>query len=182
MSDARCRACGAAVPEEAQWCSLCFADLREPAPVRERVSVPAAHSAEQDAYSVDQTRAAPVAAPRPAASLLDVPPRHAAAAPDEAAAEAGPGGAAAEEATEAAEEAKWPCLRCGEQVPISLDACHSCGAGFLAGSTTSPSAHLPIVGDVGRLSRNQRVGLGFGVSIVVMIILILLATIGGHIF
>jgi hypothetical protein len=170
VSDVRCRACGAAVPAEAQWCSLCFADLREPTPVRERVSVPAASTA--------ALAEASVAAPAPNGvrpdpdALLGLPKPAADSVTDDV--------AEAEEPAEEPEEAKWPCLTCGEQVPISLDACQSCGAGFLAGSSSQPSARLPVVGDLQRLSRNQRLAFGFGMCMVVMILLIVLATIGGH--
>lgn len=61
MSDVRCRACGAAVPEQAQWCSLCYADLRPPAPAREPVGVPAGPPMAADAGDP----AAPAAAAQP---------------------------------------------------------------------------------------------------------------------
>jgi hypothetical protein len=169
VSDVRCRACGAAVPAEAQWCSLCFADLREPTPVRERVSVPAASAAALAEVPVAASPAPNGVRPDPDA-LLGLPPAGA----DDAAE------STAEEDAEAPQEPKWPCLTCGEQVPISFDACHSCGAGFLAGSTRQPSARLPVVGDLQRLSRNQRLALGCGMCVAVMILLVVLATIGGH--
>jgi hypothetical protein len=178
MSDVRCRACGAAVPAEAQWCSLCFADLREPAPARERVSVPAgAETVAVAAETAGTTAALPTAA-RPAGDdLLGLRER------TEAVAAAPLAEPTEDEAPEEVpEEAKWPCLTCGEQVPISLDACHACGAGFLAGSTTQPSVHLPVVGDLGRMSRNQRLALGFGLCLVVMVILVVLAAVVGHVF
>jgi ribosomal protein L40E len=169
MSDVRCRACGAAVPAEAQWCSLCFADLRVPAPARERVSVPV--GAESAAEAVAAPAATPSAAQPAGDVILGLPePTAALTAPD----------ASETEAPETPEEAKWPCLRCGEQVPISFDACHACGAGFLAGSTSQPSVRLPVVGDLGGMSRNQRLALGFGLCLVVMVVLVVLATVGGH--
>jgi hypothetical protein len=175
MSDVRCRACGAAVPSEAQWCSLCFADLREPAPVRERVSVPAARTA---ADGLDQSvpPAHNDARPDPDVLLgLTEPPDTAATTDADSSSEVPFG-------TPAGPELEWPCLRCGARVLMSLDACPSCGAGFLAGATGSTSARLPLVGDVGRFSRNQRVALGFGLAILVMVVLVLLAFIGGQIF
>jgi hypothetical protein len=39
---------------------------------------------------------------------------------------------------------------------------------------------LPVVGDLQRLSRNQRLALGCGMCVAVMILLVVLATIGGH--
>lgn len=166
MSDVRCRACGAAVPTEAQWCSLCFADLREPAPVREPVSVPAAAVA----AVAESVAAAPSTAPRiDPNALLGLPERPAHAEPP-----------AAEPEGASAEEVKWPCARCGEQVPLSLDACPACGSGFLAGATAATTVRLPVVGDIQRLSRTQRLLFGLGISVLVMVVLVLIATIGGH--
>lgn len=186
MSDVRCRACGAAVPTEAQWCSLCYADLREPSPARERVSVPAAP---------DVSAAEPVVA-AVAAGAAGTPHRELRADPDailglparapvagsEQPTEPAPATQSAAEAAQAAPPEKtWPCTRCGEAVAMSLDVCPACGSGFLAGAT-SGSVHLPVVGDIERLSRTQRLLAGLGVSLVVIVVLVLLATIGGHIF
>jgi RNA polymerase subunit RPABC4/transcription elongation factor Spt4 len=165
MSDVRCRACGAAVPTEAQWCSLCFADLREPAPVREPVSVPAAPAEAIAAAPSSVARTDPDV-------LLGLPERPSHDVPEVVA----PAAAAPAEAV----EVKWPCSRCGEQVPLSLDTCPACGSGFLAGATTTASVRLPVVGDIQRLSRTQRLVFGLGISLIVMVVLVLLATIGGH--
>jgi hypothetical protein len=180
MSDDRCRACGAAVPTEAQWCSLCYADLREPAPVREPVSVPAAPSGADAA--VPEPVAAAVAAGQPsnglrpdADAILGLPLKSADLDdPQDAHDPAG--------AEEEVPEKTWPCTRCGEQVVMSLDACPACGSGFLAGASTPASMRLPVVGDIERLSRSQRLLAGLGVSLVVIVVLVVLATIGGHIF
>jgi ribosomal protein L37E len=173
VSDVRCRACGAAVPAGADWCSLCFADLREPAPVREPVSV-AAESVAEAALPAPL----PAAPPRPAANLLDVAPRHAAE-PDDSD-ETAAGAVGADAAGPAANQATWPCQRCGEQVPMALDTCSACGAGFLSAASTTIEMRLPVVGDVGRLSRTQRLLAGLGISLLVMLVLVLLATLGGH--
>jgi hypothetical protein len=119
---------------------------------------PAAPHAPQ-APAAPQTSPAPAAAGQPAA-----PP------------------SAGQEALRTAPEAKWPCLPCGESVPLSLDACPSCGGGFLAGSTTAPAVKLPGVGDITTLSRTQRLMVGLGIAVVVMLVLVLIATIGGHLF
>lgn len=174
MSDVRCRACGAAVPSEAQWCSLCFADLREPVPVREQVSVPAAPDPEA-------TTAAVVAAPtngRPSPDALLGLPEPAPVVVSDAAADDTAEASALQPQERAA--ATWPCGRCGEQVAMSLDVCPTCGAGFLEGATGPVSVHLPVVGDMGKMSRSGRLMVGAVISIVVMIVLVLLATIGGH--
>jgi hypothetical protein len=151
VSDERCRACGAAVPDQAQWCSLCFADLRTPAPVpdREPVSVPAA------AEHAETPTATP--APQPLAVRAPAAPRP-------------------------VNETCWPCPRCRAWVPIELDACGDCGAGFLAGATTTTTTHLPLVGDMAKLSQGARLLVGAGISIVLMIVFVVLAEIGGHLF
>lgn len=165
MSDVRCRGCGAAVPNAAQWCSLCFADLRPPAPVREPVSVPAPPVADTTIV------APPVSVPASAAALPlpTLPP--AAAVPS-----------SAKHAAPALPEATWPCPRCSAPVPLSLDACEACGAGFLAGATTAMAMRLPVVGDVGKMSRGQRMLVGSGIAVVMMVLLVMLATVGAHLF
>jgi hypothetical protein len=50
----------------------------------------------------------------------------------------------------------WPCLGCGSIVPMSDDACGGCGRPFLP-SDAMPSLALPVVGDIGRLDRGQRI-------------------------
>jgi hypothetical protein len=149
VSDVRCRACGAAVPDQAQWCSLCYADLRPPAPVREPVSVPAGPSTPAGV-------ADPAAADAPAQpARTPQPPR---------------------------QEPRWPCPRCGVSVLMSLEACPDCGAGFLAGATDTTATRLPLVGDVQRMNHGQRLLVGGAISIVLMVVFVLIAEIGGHIF
>jgi hypothetical protein len=158
VSDVRCRACGAAVRIDAQWCSLCFADLRPPAPVRQPVSVPAA------AAAAHSQSAPPTPAPVPAVPLPTSPVAAVAAPPVVAPAKA----------------AVWPCPRCSAPVAIALDACPECGAGFLAGASAHANTRLPLVGDVGKMSSAQRVFVGFALTFVLMAAFVLLATIGGH--
>ena len=161
---------------EAQWCSLCYADLREPAPVRERAVAPVAPA--PDEAHVAMAMAARNGSPLPGSTgsdhtgLLDLPESPE---PEPAA------DVQREDGADAAGEAKWPCLTCGEHVPLSLDSCPACGAGFLAGATTATSTRLPVVGDIGRMSSTQRLLVGFGIAVVVMILLILLATLFGHV-
>jgi hypothetical protein len=179
VSDVRCPACGASAPAGAQWCSLCFADLRPAAarePVREPVTVPETPAAELAAEPTapEAGPAAPEA--RPAATRVDPltdPLFMLTADPivtlPVAVAEPSRG----KHAAPAEDKLKWPCPKCGEQVPISLDSCESCGAGFLAGATTRPSTRLPIVGDVGRFTTGQR-WLAAGVAALAFTVLLLL--------
>jgi hypothetical protein len=179
MSDVRCRACGAAVPTEAQWCSLCYADLREPSPARERVSVPAAPDG---SAAAPEPVAAALAAAQPSTGLRPDPDAILGLPTKSADLDAPQDAQRGDGAEDEAPEKTWPCTRCGEQVVMSLDACHACGSGFLAGASTPASVHLPVVGDIERLSRSQRLLAGLGVSLVVIVVLVVLATIGGHIF
>jgi hypothetical protein len=163
------------VPGDAQWCSLCFTDLREPAPVvspepaaapePEPVGVAAAPGAVAAAVGGTATSSAARAAAADAllATATTAPV---------ADAEVGAGGGG--------KPVTWPCQACGETVAIELDACPSCGSGFLSGASSEVSVRLPVLGDIGGLSRSQRLLAGLGVSLVVMVILVLLATIGGH--
>jgi uncharacterized OB-fold protein len=176
VSDVRCRACGAAVPSEAQWCSLCFADLREPTPVREQVSVPAAPDSAE--APVPAAVAATVNGRPDPDALLGLPTPAERPTSDQRPAAQGSEAAAAD--SDEAEAVTWPCARCGEQVAMSLDVCPTCGAGFLEGASTTVSVHLPVVGDMNKLSRTQRLLVGVVIAVVVMIVLVLLATIGGH--
>lgn len=136
--------------------------------MREPVSVPASPPVAAAAPAVPTVpTAAQVVAALPVPSA-DLPP---AAAPSPA-----PVG------TAVASESLWPCPRCGASVPISMDSCPDCGAGFLSGLAKSTSTKLPLVGDVGRMSQGQRLLIGAGISVVLMVVFVLLAEIGGHLF
>jgi hypothetical protein len=75
----------------------------------------------------------------------------------------------------------WPCTRCGAKVSFDLDACPDCGAGFLAGAASSAiSVKLPVVGDLSRMSKGQRLMMAAGFAVVLMVFLLLLAEVGGH--
>jgi predicted RNA-binding Zn-ribbon protein involved in translation (DUF1610 family) len=144
---------------------LCFADLRPPAPVREPVTVPAAAAADVSALLAGT----PLAPDVPVAGLPTPTAASAAAVTSGALAAGG-------------KAAVWPCPRCGAQVPISLDSCTDCGAGFLAGATATVGTRLPLVGDVNRMSQGQRLIIGAGVSIILMAIFVLILSVGGQFF
>lgn len=89
---------------------------------------------------------------------------------------------AATSAPAVAKEAIWPCPRCSASVPMSLDACPDCGAGFLSGVARVTSTKLPIIGDVGRMSQGQRLLIGAGVAIVLMIFFFVILEVFSHLF
>jgi hypothetical protein len=169
MTGSRCPACGAATPETVSWCSLCYADLR-PVPA---AAVPAPrHVATEDVQTaapgtLEDTSADPLTAP--ISTLLEPPPAEAIAAP-------APLPGVVDRAPDAA---TWPCSRCGAHVPLLLDACGECGAGFLAGAIPPPTMSVPIVGDVSRLSKAQRFGLAAGLATGIVLVFLVLATIVG---
>jgi hypothetical protein len=175
MTGSRCPACGAATPETVPWCSLCYADLR-PVPA---AAVPAPrHVATEDtqaAASGALEASAPDPLTAPISTLLE-PPADPLDALD-AVTEALPGVVDAE-----LDAASWPCSRCGAHVPLLLDACGECGAGFLAGAIPPPTMSVPIVGDVTRLSKVQRFALAAGLATGIVVVFLVLATVVGAVF
>ena len=178
---ARCPACAAALRPGAPWCTLCYTDLR-PAPEPEPGAVPRAVPTATTAPRAATTAPAafdPLTAP---ASTLGLPDRRAATtapatttAPDATTARATTTAPAATAAT-AVTTATWPCGTCGADNALSDDACEGCGAGFLAGlrDAEGPLLALPGVGDLGALSRAQRLGLAAGVVLVLSLLVLLL--------
>ena len=126
-----CPACAGLLGPGAQWCGLCYADLRAPAPPdvtpqgpRARPGSPSGGAAVD--VAVDVADDPPPAAPGPPAlvvlPLVDPP---------------GPVGAV---------QPGWPCSVCSSVMPYESDACSVCGAGFLSALTGSGLPRLPIVG------------------------------------
>ena len=77
--------------------------------------------------------------------------------------------------------AGWPCSACGQDNPLAADACGGCGSGFLAAvrEAEGPLLELPVVGDLARLQRGQRLGLAFAVMVVVVGLAALLVLLTG---
>jgi hypothetical protein len=182
MTGSRCPACGAATPEAVSWCTLCFADLR-PAPAAPETERPADVVPQTPATSVPEVPA-PTAAIDPLTAPISVllgapvggsgvvaPEAHATEIPTL------PGVVALEDPLVSL--ATWPCTRCGSDVPLDLDLCPSCGAGFLSGTHARPATTLPLVGDVAAMTPGKRYGLAAVVAAVFAVGLVLLATIGG---
>lgn len=125
-----CPSCGASLRPDALWCGQCHADLRPPPP-------PPTAPAPAAVYGV----AAGDPLTQPLLDLLPVPPVP----------------------TEGSEgsEPTWPCVRCETANPLSASVCTGCGAGFLAAvrDAEAPLLVLPVVGDLGAMSRGGRIGL-----------------------
>ncbi len=146
----RCPACSAALRPGAPWCTLCYADLR-----------PAA-AAEPE----------PVVARTTAYAAVDVDPLTA---PAEAL------GLPASEAAPQSAATSWPCTACESANPYSVSVCLVCGTAFLAAvrEAEGPLLEIPVVGDLTRLSRGQRLGLAAGVVLVISVLTALVGLVFG---
>lgn len=147
----RCPTCAAAVRPGAGWCTLCYADLRPPAPPPpappQPAAVPMAHAVsfapqpvERPPSAADPLTAAygdllafvggPAAATPPTATPTTAEPSS----PRLTDPQGGRGPAAAEDGT------GWPCMACGALNAFDLMACHSCALPFGTGlGTPRPS-------------------------------------------
>jgi ribosomal protein L40E len=153
-----CPSCGAGLRPDAQWCSLCYHDLR-----------PAA---------------APVVAPQPSpehggddpltAPLLDLLLPTAPATAPVAPPPAVPVPMAAAPVAAAAAEVTWPCTRCGAHNALTANACRDCGSPFLGGAAEAPALVLPGVGDLAKLSRGNRAAVAVGLVLAVLLPLALI--------
>jgi len=74
----------------------------------------------------------------------------------------------------------WPCSSCGTPNPFDRDTCVKCGTGFLAAAHDSgPLLELPVVGDITRLGRGQRLALVSGVVLLFIVLTLVFGLIVG---
>ena len=148
----RCTRCGAAVPPRAPWCTLCLASTGAPAEAGP-TGVPQASVPSQRPATIGDPGLHPLTAP---AEALGLPPRRSA-----------PASPAPRHAGDGAASASWPCSACGHDNPLVAGVCGACGAAFLSGVRTAeaPLLALPLIGDLTRLHRGQRLGLAFAVML-----------------
>ena len=156
----RCPSCGAAVKHGDPWCTLCYADLRPPAPPPPPHSPPPPPAA----------RPVPVAPPAdPLTDPIAPSPSYrpsVVAGPDPLDAGSGP---------------TWPCAACGAVNRMERDTCAGCGLPFLSGlrEQEAPLLELPVVGDLTKLGRGQRFALAGGVVLVFVVLTLLLGLLFG---
>ncbi len=157
QADVRCPHCGALLRSGAQWCTLCYADLR---PKQEQPEPePVAVGTREPSYAGGATPGDPVSALEAAAQAL--------------ARQATPG-------TEPEPEAApvgWPCTGCGEIVSFDEDACPSCGTRFLDGARGEPDL-LDRIGPGGLPVSTQTLIIGGGAVAIIAIITAALYIIG----
>ena len=155
-----CPSCGAALRPGAPWCTLCYADLRPARPEPPAtVLLPAAPVAPASTASYGVAASDPLTQP-----LTAFLPAQAAPVVELPAQPAPPS------------TATWPCTRCASDNPFTASVCGTCGGAFLAAlkDEEKPLLVLPLIGDVGKLSRGQRLGVAAGVIAAIMVPLALI--------
>jgi hypothetical protein len=152
-ADIRCPHCSALLRSGAQWCTLCYADLR-PTPEPEPVAVSAGATTDV----AGATAADPLSALEQAALAIARP--------------SAPG----TEADPSAPPVGWPCT-CGEVVSFDEDACPSCGRGFLDGARGEPDL-LDRIGTGGLPVSTQTLIIAGGAAAIIAIITAALYIIG----
>ena len=74
----------------------------------------------------------------------------------------------------------WPCTACGTSNSFDRDTCAKCGLGFLAAAKdTGPLLELPVVGDITRLGRGQRLALVSGVVLLFIVLTLVIGVVLG---
>jgi hypothetical protein len=78
---------------------------------------------------------------------------------------------------EPAADPTWPCSSCGAINPLAATHCAVCGAAFLAGVAAESRAALvlPVVGDLTKMSRAQRL-LGAVTVVVILVLFVAMLT------
>lgn len=164
-----CPRCGAGVRSDAPWCTQCFLNLSAPAPAPPQAPVavdpgPAPRHAapgppllpEPPAYAPVDALSAPLHAVLAPPVEQPAPPRPA------------PAGRA------------WPCASCGEPNAFELDACSSCGQGFLAGlAGGTASLHVPGVGDLGTMGKGKATGVALGAALALVLLVLVVGLLLG---
>jgi hypothetical protein len=178
----RCPVCASAVRPGAQWCTLCFADLRP------REPEPASTSQPSDIVSGLLAAFDPLTAPL---ALLERDGHdHAEVGAPAGVVGEGSEGAGAlvrdasvrdgavEDASVQAALAGWPCLTCGAIVQLELSACTACGAGFMtAGPGHRASGGRGLMSAATDKKAQLRIMIG-GAGLICVMILVVLFVIG----
>jgi ribosomal protein L40E len=161
VSGEHCRACGAALAPDAEWCSLCFtstAPEQPPAPEPGHVIVepedappppvvagpPVVRAFEQRSVEADTSAWVQTALAIDTATSVSL----------------------------TADGPTWPCLTCNHPNEFAAKACAECGAPFLASAKEAPRLKLPVLGDVFQLTKNQQIGAFTGLGLLLVAVLL----------
>jgi hypothetical protein len=163
----------------AQWCTLCFADLRPRAePLAEVAPQPQlAELAPQPQLAELAPQPQPAVAFDPLTAPLALLERGGVAV--ERVEPAEPADATDPEGPVPAKLAGWPCMTCGDVVGIELSACPTCGAGFMMaapGQTASGGLGVLSAGATDK-KLQLRIMIG-GAGLLCVVILIVLFVVG----
>jgi hypothetical protein len=79
-----------------------------------------------------------------------------------------------------AKKLAWPCPRCGADNSIELDMCGECGAPFLSGATSHTNTNVPFFGDIKKMTQGQRLFMGIGAALILMVVFFVIAEIIDH--
>ncbi len=91
-----------------------------------------------------------------------------------------PAGLEVDPAPATAAAPSWPCTACGTANPFDLDVCSSCGQAFLSGARDeAPLLVLPVVGDLTKMGRGQRLGLAAGLVLAFLALVLLVGLLLG---
>jgi RNA polymerase subunit RPABC4/transcription elongation factor Spt4 len=151
QADVRCPHCSALLRSGAQWCTLCYADLRpKPEPVAVSTRGPS-HVTDASTEPTSALEAAAQALARKGEPGTDADPS------------AAPVG--------------WPCTGCGEVVSFDEDACPACGTRFLDGAHGEQDL-LARIGPGGLPVRTQTLIIAGGAAAIIAIITAALYIIG----
>ncbi len=162
-SPTACPSCGAALRPGQPWCTLCYADLRPSEPEPEVADEPVAVAPSEVvavapdpldlSTPLDLVGRAPVTLPADLSPTVGLEPA--------------PGPA-------------WPCTTCGAANSFDRDVCGSCGSAFLAAARDEgPLLELPVVGDLTRLGRAQRLGLAAGLVVAFLAVVLIVGLLFG---
>jgi ribosomal protein S27AE len=166
----RCPSCSAALRPDAQWCGLCYLDLR-PAP---EPAIPAQPMPAQPVAARQGPPRQPVATQL---AFIDSPVEAAdGSGPTDEAVTSDGAGTSAEEPVR---RGGWPCTICSILVPIDAKVCPSCGTSFLATLQAETAAQAPRPGPLMRLPRAARLTAALVLSLLVAVVVPLLLTLLG---
>lgn len=157
QADFRCPHCSALLRSGAQWCTLCYADLR-PKPAPEPVAV--------SAGAPSLTSGAAPGTPADSLTALE-------AAAQALVQQAAPG----TEADPSVAPKGWPCTGCEAIVSFDEDACPTCGTRFLDGARGEPDL-LDRIGPGGLPVSTQTLIIAGGAVAIIAIILAAMYIIG----
>jgi RNA polymerase subunit RPABC4/transcription elongation factor Spt4 len=167
QADFRCPHCGALLRSGAQWCTLCYTDLRpkpEPEPVA--LSVREASYAGSTAAAPLDPLTAPLSELEPAAPLSDL-----ATAAQALAQKAAP------DADASTPPVGWPCTGCDAIISFDEDACPRCGTRFLEGARGEPDL-LDRIGPGGLPVSTQSLIIAGGAAAMIAVIVAAMYIIG----